>query len=382
VVVVASSFGLLMPKKLELGRFWRKVGISVVRWPAPIMVASLAIILVGLAILPSFTPGYDDRKYLPKDTPVNIGYAAAERHFTDSRMAPDITMVESEHDMRNPADMLVLDRVAKNIMRVRGIAMIQSITRPLGIPIQHSSIPFQLSVTNQLIMQNMKSLKDRVGDIETISQQLDKDIALLLQMYHYLLEIDDTTDDLARVTAETTHVTDDIRDHIADFVDWFTPLKSYFYWEPHCYDIPGCWALRSTWDSLDGIDNLDEKLHELSANTDRLAYLLPQVTELLPAVVDTLKLMHSLVVTLHSSFSGFIDQLEDLSYAQVMMGQVLTTRKMTISSTCPRRHSTTKTSKPGSGCSCPRTGNRLGSSSPSRHTRTHRRASAESNPSG
>jgi len=45
--------------------------------------------------------------------------------------------------MRNPADMLVLDRVAKNVIRVVGIAMIQDITRPLGIPIQHSSMcPF------------------------------------------------------------------------------------------------------------------------------------------------------------------------------------------------------------------------------------------------
>ncbi|HET9875107.1 MAG TPA: MMPL family transporter, partial [Mycobacterium sp.] len=169
-VVVASSFGLLVPKNLKPGRFWRRAGISVVRWPAPIMVASLAVILIGLVALPGFKPGYDDRKYLPKDTPVNVGYAAAERHFSSARMAPDITMIEADHDMRNPADMLVLDRVAKNIMRVVGIAMIQDITRPLGIPLQHSSIPFQLSVANQLMIQNMETLKSRIKDIDTISQ--------------------------------------------------------------------------------------------------------------------------------------------------------------------------------------------------------------------
>jgi RND superfamily putative drug exporter len=321
VLVVASSFGLLVPKNLKPPRLWRRIGISVVRWPAPIMVASFAVILVGLVALPGFKPGYDDRKYLPKDTPVNIGYAAATKHFSDARMAPDITMVESDHDMRNPADMLVLDRVAKNIMRVVGIAMIQDITRPLGIPLQHSSVPFQLSVSNQLIIQNMKSLKDRVGDIETISEQLDKDIGLLLQMYHYLVEVTEVTHDLAGVTVDTTVVSDDIRDNISAFVDFFTPLKSYFYWEPHCYDIPICWALRSTWDSLDGIDQLAEKLHLLSNDTTQLDVLLPQVVDLLPAVVDTLKLMHSLVLTVHSTFAAFIDQLEDLSDTQIMMGQ-------------------------------------------------------------
>jgi RND superfamily putative drug exporter len=321
VVVVASSFGLLVPKNLKPGTFWRKVGISVVRWPAPIMVASFAIILVGLVSLPGFKPGYDDRKYLPKDTPVNVGYAAATKHFSDARMAPDITMVESDHDMRNPADMLVLDRVAKNIMRVVGIAMIQDITRPLGIPLQHSSVPFQLSVSNQLIIQNIKSLKDRVGDIQAISDQLDKDIGLLNQIYIYLKDVTVVTHDLAGVTEETTHVADDIRDHISDFVDFFTPLKSYFYWEPHCYDIPFCWALRSTWDSLDGIDQLSEQLHLLSDDTTQLDVLLPKAVDLLPAVVDTLRLIYSLTLTVHSTFAAFIGQLEDLSDTQIMMGQ-------------------------------------------------------------
>jgi putative drug exporter of the RND superfamily len=321
VVVVTSRFGLLVPKGLKQGRFWRRVGTAVVRWPAPIMAASGAVILVGLAALPGFKEGYDDRLYLPKHTPVNVGYAAAERHFSPARMAPDITMVEADHDMRNPADMLVLDRVAKNIMRVVGIAMIQDITRPLGIPLQHSSVPFQLSASNQLIMQNLKSLKDRVKDIDTISQQLDRDIGLITQIYTHLVEIDNTTHDLAGVTQDTTAVTDEIRDHFADFDDFWRPLRSYFYWEKHCFDIPMCWSLRSLFESLDGVDKLSERLHRLSADVSRLDFLLPQVTELLPAVIDTLNIMRSLVVTVHSTLSGFVDQLEDLSDTQIMMGQ-------------------------------------------------------------
>ncbi len=321
VVVVASRFGLLVPQGLKQGTFWRRVGTAVVRWPAPIMVGSGAVILVGLAALPGFKPGYDDRHYLPKDTPVNVGYAAAERHFTAARMAPDITMVEATHDMRNPADMLVLDRVAKNIMRVVGIAMIQDITRPLGIPLQHSSVPFQLSASNQLIIQNMKSLKDRVKDIDTISLQLDRDIGLITQMYTHLEEIDKTTHDLAGVTQDTTAVTDEIRDHFADFDDFWRPIRSYFYWEKHCFDIPMCWSIRALFESLDGVDKLSEKLHMLSADVNRLDFLLPQVTELLPAVIDTLNIMRGLVVTVHSTLDGFVNQLEDLSDTQIMMGQ-------------------------------------------------------------
>jgi RND superfamily putative drug exporter len=321
VVVVVSRFGVLTPKGLKRGKFWRRVGTAVVRWPAPIMVASFAVILVGLVALPGFKPGYDDRHYLPKDTPVNIGYAAADRHFSPARMAPDITMVEADHDMRNPADMLVLDRVARNIMRVHGIAMIQDITRPLGIPLQHSSIPFQLSVASQLIIQNIKSLKDRVADIQMISDQLNKDIGLLNELYDHLVEVDNTTHDLAGVTKDTTEVTDELRDHIADALDFFRPFETYFHWERHCYDIPVCFALRSAFESAETSDKLTEQLHLLSDDVNRLDFELPQAVNLLPAVVDTLQLIYSLVVTVHSTFSGFVDQLEDLSDTQIMMGQ-------------------------------------------------------------
>src|ERR1700751_3434371 len=291
VVGGARRFGLLVPKNLKPGTFWRRIGTAVVRWPAPIMVGSGAVILVGLAALPGFRPGYDDRHYLPKATPVNVGYAAAERHFTAARMAPDITMVEAPHDMRNPADMLVLDRVAKNIMRVVGIAMIQDITRPLGIPLQHSSVPFQLSASNQLIIQNMKSLKDRVKDIDTISLQLDRDIGLITQIYTHLEDIDKTTHDLAGVTQDTTAVTDEIRDDFADFDDFWRPLRSYFYWEKHCFDVPMCWSFRSLFESLDGIDKLSEKLHRLAADVNRLDFLLPQVTDPLTAVVEPMTII-------------------------------------------------------------------------------------------
>ncbi|MBS9533371.1 MMPL family transporter [Mycobacterium sp. M1] len=321
MLVVVSSFGLLDAKKHQPGGFWRNAGVSVVRWPAPIMVASLAVVLVGLAALPGFKPGYDDRKYLPKETPVNVAYAAAEKHFSAARMAPDITMVTSDHDMRNPADMLVLDRVAKNIMRVVGIAMIQDITRPLGIPLQHSSIPFQLSVSNQLMIQNMETLKARIKDIDTISQQLNRDINLLNEMYEHMLKINDVTEDLATVTKDTVSVAEELRDHIADSLDFFRVFETYFHWEAHCYDIPMCFALQSTFESAETTDKLTEQLTLLSHDTTQLSEILPKVTALLPAVVDTMRIMRGLVLTVHSTFKAFIDQMEDLSSAQIMMGQ-------------------------------------------------------------
>ncbi|MGH3968524.1 MAG: MMPL family transporter, partial [Mycobacterium sp.] len=135
VVVVASHFGLLEPKRAMRIRGWRKIGAVIVRWPAPVLVATVAVALVGLVTLPSYRAGYDNRNYLPADIPANVGYTAADRHFSQARMNPDLLLIETDHDMRNPADFLVIDKVAKAVFRTSGIGRVQAITRPLGPPI-------------------------------------------------------------------------------------------------------------------------------------------------------------------------------------------------------------------------------------------------------
>ncbi len=114
----------------------------------PILIATIAVALVGLVTLPGYQTSYNNRLYMPNDIPANVGYAAADRHFSQARMMPEILMIESDHDMRNPADFIVLHRLARAIFKVPGIARVQGITRPEGTPIEHTSIPFMLSMQN------------------------------------------------------------------------------------------------------------------------------------------------------------------------------------------------------------------------------------------
>ncbi len=60
-------------------------------------------------------------------------------------MNPDLLMVESDHDMRNPADFLVIEKIAKALVRVHGIASVTTITRPDGKPIKHASLAYTVS---------------------------------------------------------------------------------------------------------------------------------------------------------------------------------------------------------------------------------------------
>jgi putative drug exporter of the RND superfamily len=172
MVVVASRFGVLDPKRAHQERGWRRIGTMVVRWPGPVLIATTVIALLGLLALPAYTTNYNDRYYIPGDTPANVGFHASDRHFPQARMEPEILMVEADHDLRDPADMLVLDRVARGVFHVPGIARVQNITRPLGTPIDHSSVPFQISMQSSQTIENLKYLKDRMADLVKISDEL------------------------------------------------------------------------------------------------------------------------------------------------------------------------------------------------------------------
>src|ERR1700722_14767193 len=321
VVFIGSKFGLFETKRQARGKLWRRVGTAVVRWPAPIFAVSGAVVLVGMVALPGFKTSYNDRHYLPETAPSNIGYAAADRHFSEARMNPDLLMVESDHDMRNTSDMLVLDKVAKNEIRTIGIAMIQDITRPLGIPIQHSSIPFQNSIQSQTNIQNMKFLKDRMADILKMADEMQIMIDVTARQAKVTHDLATAALDSAKTPQETSEITDTLRDHIADFEDFYRPIRSYFYWEKHCYDIPVCISFRSLFDSIDGFDQLAEKFHELSGDITRTAQASHELELLIPIILETLKTTHGLTLTMYQTFQALINQMEAMSDTSIVMGQ-------------------------------------------------------------
>ncbi|HEX5444274.1 MAG TPA: RND family transporter [Pirellulales bacterium] len=321
VLAVGSRFGLCDPKRRIAQRRWRGVGTAIVRWPAPILVATLAVALIGLVTLPGYKTSYDDKSYLPKDLPANLGYAAANRHFSQSRLMPDILMIRADHDLRNPADFLVLHKLAKAIFRVPGISRVQGITRPEGTPIEHTSIPFLISMQNAAMLQNLTYIRNSMDDLLKQADLLNEQIALMKRLYTLQERITALAHDTVGITKDVVDIVDETEVHFSDFEDFFRPLRSYFYWEKHCYDIPICFALRSIFDSLDGLDLLAEQTHHVLKDALNLDKLLPQILAQIPPMIAILEASRDILLTNHSTTSGFLGQMDDTSQNATAMGQ-------------------------------------------------------------
>jgi RND superfamily putative drug exporter len=321
LVAVVSRFGVLDPKRAHRERGWRRIATAVVRWPAPVLAATTSIALVGLLALPAYTTNYNDRYYIPGYTPANVGYQASDRHFPQARMEPELLMVEADHDLRNSADMIVLDKVAKNVFHIPGIARVQDITRPLGTPIDHSTVPFQISLQTANEVENLQYLHDAISNLTKVSDQLQVTINITEQLADLTHQLTGVTHHLDGQTHQIKADSNDLRDHIADFDDFWRPIRSYFYWEKHCFDIPMCWSLRSLFDSLDGVDALADDIGNVTTDIDKLDVILPQLDALLPPLTVTLKTVRTLTMAAVSTFAGLINQQDALTKGSTFMGK-------------------------------------------------------------
>jgi putative drug exporter of the RND superfamily len=327
LLTVGSKIGWIQPRKKRANPVWGKVGTVIARWPVPMIAVAAMIIPLCMLGLTTYKVSYNDRDFAPASVESSVGYAAADRHFPKSWLNNDLVYIKSDHDMRNTTDMISLDRIAKAIIRTPGVALVQSVTRPNGRPIEHASLPYAFGSMGTKLGENIGFLRDRVADIDTLSAHVGSVIESTKQL-------EGITDQLAvgthisRESAERLKaISEEIRDHLADFDDFFRPIRNYFYWEPHCFDIPACWAMRSLYDSLDGVDRVTDELGNTVNGITIIDTVTPQIVPQIKSVVTNLQAIQSLTMTLQSTLHSLVDQMDVFIHPLVDMAQAFDNAK-------------------------------------------------------
>jgi RND superfamily putative drug exporter len=170
-------------------------------------------------------------------------------------------------------------------------------------------------------------MNDRINDMLKQADLMATQIVLTKHMYALSQQLTAITHHSIGVTKEITAIVDELRDHIADFEDFWRPIRSYFYWEKHCYDIPICWSLRSIFDLLDGVDEESDKLHDLVQDLDRLDLLLPQILQQFPPMIAAMESLRTATLAAHSTVSGFMSEIDEASQYASALGQAFDAAK-------------------------------------------------------
>ncbi len=306
---------------------WRKLGTVIAKWPGAMLAVAALVIPLCIANLATYTVSYNDRDYAPASVESSRGYAAADRHFQPSQLSVDTLYVKADHDMRNTTDMISLDRIAKNIVRTPGISMVQSITRPNGRPLEHASLPYAMGSMGTKIGQNLGFLKDRVKDVDTMAARMGDMMASTSKMAEITGQLSAGTHMSLEASRGLKTAMEKTRDNLATFDDFIRPLRSYLYWEPHCFDIPACWALRSLNESIDNIDEATAQLGPLVDGLGTVDTATPQMIAQLNATVQNMAVMQQLTLTMQSLLHAAVSQLEPMISPMVDMGRAFDNAK-------------------------------------------------------
>ncbi|HEY6577080.1 MAG TPA: MMPL family transporter, partial [Mycobacterium sp.] len=167
--------GLVEPRAAATSRYWRRVGVLIVRRPAWVLIASLAILLALAAPTFWMSTGYDERVMQPATTPSNQGYDAIARHYEISELTPDVLLVEADRDLRNSADFAALNSVVRSVQKVRGVSAVRGPTQPEGKAIPEFTLSGQGGVLAEKLTSAIQGLSDsqpKLGELEEGIQRL------------------------------------------------------------------------------------------------------------------------------------------------------------------------------------------------------------------
>jgi putative drug exporter of the RND superfamily len=169
ILVLTGRRGLIKPRADLTTRFWRRMGIRVVRRPRIHLVAS-AIVLIILASCVSLVRfNYDDLKSLPDSVASVRGFAAMDRHFPANSMTPEVLLVTSPKDLRTPAALADLEQMAQRVTQVPGIAMVRGLTRPNGGPLEQTKVSYQAGEVGGKLDEASSVIHDHGADLDKLA---------------------------------------------------------------------------------------------------------------------------------------------------------------------------------------------------------------------
>ncbi|OHV04502.1 hypothetical protein BKN37_09720 [Mycobacterium talmoniae] len=179
LIALAGRRGWLEPRRAVTARRWRRIGVIVARWPAPVFVASAGLILVLTVPLAGLRTGWNEPSATPARADANRGYAAMDRHFPANQLLPDVVTVEADHDLRNPAGLLAVERITRAVMAIPGVRMVQSASRPAGRVPDEATLSHQAGLLGTQLGDGIDSLTARlagVGDLDAVLNRLSATI--------------------------------------------------------------------------------------------------------------------------------------------------------------------------------------------------------------
>jgi RND superfamily putative drug exporter len=317
LIALAGSRGLLEPRRSVIARRWRRLGVMVARWPGPIMAVSAGLILVLTLPLVGMRTGWNEPSATPADTGSNRGYAAMDRHFDVNRLLPDMVTVEADHDLRNPAGLIAIERISKGLMAIPGVRSVQSASRPAGKAPDEATLTHQSGLVGEQLGDGIGSLTERLSRVIDIDAVLSQVSATLDSLESGLAGGTSGLRQIDAAAADMRSGMDGLRHNLDAVSGYLDPLRGLVDNTPDCPANPICSVLTRI---VEPVDDVVRSSSQLSDGATRLTTGSGAATAALaglPAAVQSMREVvsraRSATDELRGAADTFAPQLDELT---------------------------------------------------------------------
>ena len=317
LLALAGRRGLLEPRRSTTSRRWRRVGTVVARWPAPVLAGAGVVLLVCVLPILGLRLGFNENAAQPPNTESNLGYQAMERHFPANTLLPEIVVIGTDHDLRNPAGLIAIEKVTRHIMGVGGVRSVQSASRPAGTPLDESTMTYQAGLVGDQIKQAADSILPQLESVDASQQTLAQ---LSIALDHLESALSGSVAGMHQVGSGARDMQASmqlLRDNANTVSGYLNPLRDFI---QHTADCPAnliCAQIQKIVDPVDavlrGASQTADATGKFSAGTTQASEGLAGATEALATMRSTLTQLRQLIDTLTSTVDTIVPQFRQLT---------------------------------------------------------------------
>jgi len=317
LIALAERRNLLKPQRSSIARRWRRIGVVVARWPGPILVTSGAVILALAIPLCGMSIGWNEAAATPAGAESNRGYQAADRHFGPDQLLPDVVTIETDHDIRNPAGLIAVERITKAVMAIPGVRMVQSASRPDGTVPQEATLTAQAGKIGDQLDDALNQITSRRATFTDLNASLDEMAAALDGLRNGLQlgaaglgEVNSAAGQMHDAMGKFQGTIDDVSQNL-------DPLRSFTAQIPNCAGTPLCGDIQGL---VQWADDVVASSAQLTTSAGQLAHGsatteagLAQLPQVLNGVGSSLQRARAAMAGFQRLIDGISSPIRELS---------------------------------------------------------------------
>ncbi|MEV0358071.1 RND family transporter [Nocardia sp. NPDC050697] len=236
IIAVAGKRGYLRPRARVAGAGgrWRPIGTLVARWPGPALVGSVLVLVLCALPAAQTRLGFDELAAIPDTTEATAGFQAMDRHFPENSLLPEIVFIRSDHDLRDPAGVIAIERVTRGIMEIPGIRMVQSASRPSGAIPEQAALTAQAGLVADQLDSGTSQMAERLGAIDEVAASLRQLETAIGQLQLGLSGAADGIGALDQGVGVMQSGMRTLRDNVGRVSEYMAPLRAFTGANPGC----------------------------------------------------------------------------------------------------------------------------------------------------